>query len=238
MIGLSRLTTVAASPPLYRLARLALSRFYSGCASAAAQLQADYYYYGADSESERLAAAGMADSEGSAPNRGVQWVFIGSPGAKRHVPQPSLFALQTDCKCCQSWGTCSRGYIFGLLSKRLEDGYYRGENGFILDGIPRSPIQAEILDQLAEIDRVVNFKFTEDCLVEHQGDGTWKEKLQVYAKQSKPLEEYYRKQKKLLDFQVCSAPGETWRGLLAALHLQHINAACSSHKLTTGFDWL
>lgn len=85
MIGLSRLTTVAASPPLYRLARLALSRFYSGCASAAAQLQADYYYYGADSESERPAAAGMADSEGSAPNRGVQWVFIGSPGAKRHV---------------------------------------------------------------------------------------------------------------------------------------------------------
>lgn len=32
--------------------------------------------------------------------------------------------------------------IFGLLSKRLDDGYYRGEIGFILDGIPRSPIQA------------------------------------------------------------------------------------------------
>ena len=27
----------------------------------------------------------MADSEGSGPNRGVQWVFIGIPGAKRHV---------------------------------------------------------------------------------------------------------------------------------------------------------
>lgn len=32
--------------------------------------------------------------------------------------------------------------IFALLSKRLEDGYYRGETGFILDGIPRSRIQA------------------------------------------------------------------------------------------------
>lgn len=32
--------------------------------------------------------------------------------------------------------------IFGLLSKRLEEGYYRGETGFILDGIPRTRIQA------------------------------------------------------------------------------------------------
>lgn len=32
--------------------------------------------------------------------------------------------------------------IFALLSKRLEEGYYRGENGFILDGIPRTRVQA------------------------------------------------------------------------------------------------
>lgn len=32
--------------------------------------------------------------------------------------------------------------IFGLLSKRLEEGYQRGEIGFILDGIPRTRIQA------------------------------------------------------------------------------------------------
>lgn len=50
--------------------------------------------------------------------------------------------------------------------------------------------------------------------------------------QSKLLEEYYRKQKKLLDFQVDGGPGETWHGLLAALHLQHIDAASMSQKLT------
>ena len=49
--------------------------------------------------------------------------------------------------------------------------------------------------------------------------------------QSKLLEEYYRKQKKLLDFQVAGGPGETWRGLLAALHLQHIDASKMSQKL-------
>lgn len=32
--------------------------------------------------------------------------------------------------------------IFGLLSKRLEEGYCRGETGFILDGIPRTKMQA------------------------------------------------------------------------------------------------
>lgn len=34
----------------------------------------------------------------------------------------------------------SEDIIFGLLSKRLEDDYYRGEIGFILDGLPRSRI--------------------------------------------------------------------------------------------------
>lgn len=57
--------------------------------------------------------------------------------------------------------------------------------------------------------------------------------LPFYFQQSKLLEEYYQKQKKLLNFQVASAPGETWRGLLAALHLQHVNAVNSSQKLTT-----
>lgn len=32
--------------------------------------------------------------------------------------------------------------IFTLLSRRLEEGYYRGETGFILEGIPRTRVQA------------------------------------------------------------------------------------------------
>ncbi|KAL2934481.1 putative adenylate kinase 7 mitochondrial [Bienertia sinuspersici] len=48
------------------------------------------------------------------------------------------------------------------------------------------------------------------------------------------LEDYYQNQKKLIDLQVGNAPGETWKGLLAALHLQHIDAANSS-QTTMGF---
>ncbi|ONK80776.1 uncharacterized protein A4U43_C01F21600 [Asparagus officinalis] len=162
--------------------------------------------------------------------------------------------------------------IFGLLSKRLEEGYDRGETGFILDGIPRTQVQAEILNQIADIDLVVNFKCVEDSLVKkdfgsqicsHCGksfdasnsestsinpclatrsrhsplkssaaidkEGSHMGKFHAYAEQSKLLEEYYRKQKKLLDFPVSGGPGDTWCGLLAALHLQHLAALHLQH---------
>ncbi|GAV80436.1 ADK domain-containing protein, partial [Cephalotus follicularis] len=129
------------------------------------------------------------------------------------------------------------------------------ETGFILDGVPRTRLQAEILGHVADIDLVVNFKCTggylvkkklrnesfappgEFCSMAKSGStsdrgSVWKEKSHVFAEQIKPLEDYYRKQKKLLDFQVAGALGETWQGLLAALHLQHMNAVNSSQKLT------
>ncbi|KAF3952798.1 hypothetical protein CMV_021691 [Castanea mollissima] len=129
--------------------------------------------------------------------------------------------------------------LFRLLSKRLEDGYSRGESGFILDGIPRSRIQAEILDQLGKIDLVVNFKSMEDSFMKHRAgsnEGTSRERIEQYAKQSKAPEDYYRKQQKLLEFQVDSSPGANWPRLLAALHLKHIVAVRTSHKLNTGIN--
>ncbi|CAI0446388.1 unnamed protein product [Linum tenue] len=130
--------------------------------------------------------------------------------------------------------------IFGLLSKRLEEGYYRGETGFVLDGIPRTRLQAEILDELVEIDLVVNFKCSDEYLEKHQegscGPGhtvtaefCFNIPISVFC-QSKPLEAYYQKEKRLLDFQVSTAPRDTWQGLLAALHLEELNAVHSSNK--------
>ncbi|KAH6771895.1 hypothetical protein C2S52_005371 [Perilla frutescens var. hirtella] len=86
------------------------------------------------------------------------------------------------------WKLVLEDVIFGLLSKRLEEGYCRGETGFILDGIPRTTIQAEILDQIVDIDLVLNLKKTE--------------KLGIYTEQMKGVEEYYKQQKKLVNFQV------------------------------------
>jgi adenylate kinase family enzyme len=38
--------------------------------------------------------------------------------------------------------------IFGLLTKRLEEGYHKGEIGFILDGVPRTRMQAVSIHSL------------------------------------------------------------------------------------------
>ncbi|KAL7603961.1 probable adenylate kinase 7, mitochondrial isoform X1 [Lactuca sativa] len=251
---------VAAAP----LARLRLGQIKRRFYGSAAQLQYDYdddYDYN-ESPSE------MEDSLGSVSGRGVQWVVMGDPSTNRQMyaeklsqllkvphismgtlvrqelhPRSSLYKQIADA--VNQGKLVPEEVIFGLLSKRLEEGFYKGETGFILDGIPRTRMQAEILDEVADIDLVLNFKCTEDCLQKKHGDvgheacaSSYQDILSVNGRNSmkKPLdlEEYYKKQKKLLNFNVAGAPGETWQGLLAALHLQHMNAliTSSSHKLS------
>ncbi|XP_031121715.1 probable adenylate kinase 7, mitochondrial [Ipomoea triloba] len=217
-------------------------------------------------------AAVNPDTQEWVPLRGVQLVFIGFKTkhlyAERlskllevpHIsissilrqdlsPRSSLYKQIADAMSRRT--IVPEEIIFGLLSKRLEDGYHRGETGFILDGIPRTLPQAEILDKLVDIDLVMNFKYAEDDVMDICTNGilstrhrnsvdlgtlatklgsatskeefAWREKLHMYANQIKPVEEHYKKQKKLLDIRVSSVPGETWQGLLASLHLQHMN---------------
>ncbi|KAL1564298.1 adenylate kinase [Salvia divinorum] len=253
-----------------------------GYGSAAALLDYDYYHsYDAEEEIgpepyRRL----MEESDGwETPGRGVQWVIMGDPLARRHVyaqrlsklldvPHISMGSLVRQelnpnsplykmiANAVNQGKLVSEDVIFGLLSKRLEEGYCKGETGFILDGIPRTAIQAEILDQITDIDMVLNLKCKDGFAVkktsldngiyspsqelnpmatlslEHaNSDCILKEKLAMYADQMNPVEEYYKQQKKLVNFQVAGAPADTWEGLLAALQLQHM-APNSSQKLT------
>ncbi|XP_068661349.1 probable adenylate kinase 7, mitochondrial [Aristolochia californica] len=281
MAGLCHLRRPASSA--VRAIRLGLSPSRS-FAAAARQYDCAYDYDFEEEErmrgpSDRLRLGPRADACGSIPSRGVQWVLIGTPGAQKHVcaqglaellevphismgtlvrqelnPRSSLY--KKIASAVNNGKLVPEDVIFGLLSKRLEEGSYRGETGFILDGIPRTRVQAEILDQIADIDLVVNLK-CEECMfsggvcghsfsmgalnpsshlkpsaVFSEEQVAVREKLRIHAEQSKPLEDYYRKQRKLLDFKVAGAPGETWQGLLRALHLQHMEAGSSSQKLT------
>ncbi|KAE9599530.1 hypothetical protein Lal_00039543 [Lupinus albus] len=245
---------------------------------SAAAVQYNYYCDDDDEEEEYEAcgARAMVESEGLVNERGVQWVMIGEPGVRRHifaeklsklleVPHISMATLLRQdlnprsslyhqiANALDHGKIVPEEIIFALLSKRLEEGYSRGETGFILDGIPRTRIQAEILDHIAHVDLVVNFKCSEEnpvkknlgarkfspCQEHIFMNSSWNptklsqnENVRNHPKECKLLEDYYRKQNKLLNFEVSGAPGETWQGLVAALHLQHINALSSSQKLT------
>ncbi|KAI3784642.1 hypothetical protein L1987_43745 [Smallanthus sonchifolius] len=245
-MAMVRRLRAAAAP----LARLRLGQIERRSYGSAAQLQYDYdddYDYN-ESPSE------MEDSLGSVSGRGVQWVVMGDPLTNRQMyaeklsqllkvphismgtlvrqelnPRSSLYKQIADA--VNQGKLVPEEVIFGLLSKRLEEGFYRGETGFILDGIPRTRNQAEILDQVADIDLVLNFKSTEAYL-QKKHLSHYQDIHSVSKLMNKPLEDYYKKQKKLLNFDVAGAPGETWQGLLAALHLQHMNALSSSQKLS------
>lgn len=159
--------------------------------------------------------------------------------------------------------------VLDLLSNRLLKASENGEKGFILDGFPRNRSQAEILDQITEIDLVLNLRLREDVLIlkclgrricsgcgnnfnladidlkgtdgsprvlmpamlpppaclsklmvrEDDTEEVVRERLRIYAQESKPVEDYYRRQGKLLDFDVAGGIPQTWPRLLAALKL-------------------
>ncbi|KAL0855908.1 hypothetical protein Bca101_061061 [Brassica carinata] len=265
------LSRVRGASPLSRL--VAARRSFGSSAAVAFDYDSDdEYLYGGDRRSEEP----RLDSERSGTERGVQWVVMGAPGAWRHVfaerlssllevahismgslvrqelsPTSSLY--KQIASAVNEGKHVPKGLVFALLSKRLEEGYARGESGFILDGIPRTLHQAETLDQIAHIDLVVNLKCSEEHLVNRAALSETplprqeflgsilhsavaikarRESLSVYAEEVKPLEDYYRKQRKLLDFHVGGATSaETWQGLLSALHLKQANLA-TSQKLT------
>uniref|UniRef100_A0A7N0UVV3 adenylate kinase n=1 Tax=Kalanchoe fedtschenkoi TaxID=63787 RepID=A0A7N0UVV3_KALFE len=193
MAGISRLRALAHSMIRCVPTGSAGSRSY-GCAAAQLQYDSDEDCYELE---DRRVGGPMAESEGFVTGRGVQWVVIGEPGAKKHLyaerlakllevphismgslvrqelnPRSSLYKQIENA--LNERKLVPEDIVFALLSRRLEEGYCRGESGFILDGIPRNKTQAEILDQVADIDLVLNFKCTENDLVkQHVGRGAY-----------------------------------------------------------------
>ena len=80
--------TNAAAVAMAAIARLRTAalglRPNRGFGSAAA-VQCHYYDDDDDDVEEECAPRGMLDAQGCTPERGVQWVMIGEPGAKRHL---------------------------------------------------------------------------------------------------------------------------------------------------------
>ncbi|KAJ8752545.1 hypothetical protein K2173_005434 [Erythroxylum novogranatense] len=199
---IAKTVRISAAPPLRRFVQLSVFRLYSSIGAAQLQLDPDEYD---DIKCRDPLGKVVTDTEGDVPVR-VQWSFIGYPHTKKHVfaerlskflkvPHISMASLVRQelhprsslykqiANAVNRGELVSEDVVIGLLSKRLEDGC--NERGFILDGIPRSQSQADILEHLVDIDLVVNFKCTDDYLVKHQEEGAWKYKLESYVKQRK-----------------------------------------------------
>ncbi|KAK1289520.1 hypothetical protein QJS10_CPB18g00463 [Acorus calamus] len=251
MAGITHLAAKAATSSRAAIARRLIPSPIRTFAAAAVDFSNHEW---SDEEEETVPArtGPVPDRAGSREWRGVQWVFMGTPGAQKHVYASRLSKLLEIANAVTEGKLVPEDIIFGLLSKRLDEGYRRGESGFILDGIPRTRMQACNEDWFtknhigggicASCGRSIGAcSLRPTCMActlrtrlqdSINTEDFRKEKLRVYAEQSKDLEDYYRKQKKLLDFQVAGGPGETWQALLAALRLPRIAPSKLSHVLT------
>ncbi|GAA0186830.1 nucleotide kinase [Lithospermum erythrorhizon] len=120
--------------------------------------------------------------------RNVRWVFLGCPGVGKgtyaarlsklvgvpHISTGDLVRHELSSHgplASQLEDIVNRGklisdeIVIDLLSKRLEAGEAKGESGFILDGFPRTIRQAEILEEVTDIDLVINLKLREEALI-------------------------------------------------------------------------
>ncbi|XP_039133513.1 probable adenylate kinase 7, mitochondrial [Dioscorea cayenensis subsp. rotundata] len=79
--------------------------------------------------------------------------------------------------------------------------------------------QAKTLDQAQGIDLVVNFKCKNETSLESASNHAQRHKQYT----TRMLEQYYRNQNKLLDFEVGDDQVKNWQRLLAALNLQDLD---------------
>lgn len=142
--------------------------------------------------SNQWGVAGMDQGSRNRPQpkgNNMQWIFLGCPGVGKgtyasrlsrflgipHIATGDLLReelSQSGPSATELASIVNQGklvpddVIVNILSRRLEKSALKGESGFILDGFPRTTRQAEILEQVTEIDLVINLKLREDVLVQ------------------------------------------------------------------------
>ncbi|HEX7098071.1 MAG TPA: adenylate kinase [Acidimicrobiia bacterium] len=113
-----------------------------------------------------------------------------------------------------------------MLAERIAED--DAENGFILDGFPRTIAQVEALDELIGedgLDRVVLFTVDNDVLVERMlargraddTEETIRNRLEVYEEQTAPLIDLYRERGVLVEVDGVGEIDEITDRVLAAL---------------------
>jgi adenylate kinase len=122
--------------------------------------------------------------------------------------------------------------MIGLIRERLQADDAR--DGFVLDGFPRTLVQAEALDaMLREVDRELRIVFElqisdEVCIarllkraaLENRPDDTpeaIKKRLEIYHRETEPLVEHYRAQGILVGIHADASPNEVFHEIQQTL---------------------
>ncbi|KAJ1501143.1 adenylate kinase [Coelomomyces lativittatus] len=115
--------------------------------------------------------------------------------------------------------------VVGLIQENL-DNNQSCQNGFILDGFPRTITQAEKLDHMLEkrhqqLDHAIELKIEDSLLVEritgrlvHPGSGRSYHVLYAPPKQTVPVIEYYKKKGIHRIVEANLPPKQVWWSLL------------------------
>lgn len=155
----------------------------------------------------------------------MRYVLLGPPGAGKgtqakllseklnipHISTGDLFRANigegTDLgKEAKQYMDAGKLVPTDVTARMVEDRLRQddAQDGFLLDGFPRTVEQAEILDKLlkdmnTELDGVLNFKVSDDVVVERMlargrdddNEETIRTRMEVYRTETQPLVEHY-----------------------------------------------
>ncbi len=173
--------------------------------------------------------------------KGTQSVKIAEKFKLKHVSTGDI--LRSEIKNKTELGILAKSFIDkgelvpdNLLIDILHDLFDKNKdvNGFILDGFPRTIVQAEALDKLMieindHISKVISLDIPDEEVVsrllkraeiegrEDDNEATISNRLKVYKNQTSPLLEYYEKQEKLLEVQGVGSIDDIFNSICSGL---------------------
>lgn len=173
--------------------------------------------------------------------KGTQAVKIAAKFGLVHLSTGDL--LRSAVKAQTELGKKAEGYmshgalvpdelIIGLIEGKINNGEL--SNGFILDGFPRTIPQAESLTRMLakhsmKVDKAVLLKVAAKTIIarlkkraeiEGRTDDTVhvvQNRLEVYSAQTKPIEEYYRKQSIIKEIEGEAPPEQVFDRIVSAV---------------------
>ncbi|OBT59566.1 adenylate kinase 1 [Pseudogymnoascus sp. 24MN13] len=219
-----------------------------------------------DLESRLHLASGGASKQ-SGITDGVRMILMGPPGAGKGTQAPKIKSMFSCChlatgdmlrsqvakktelgrqakKIMDEGGLVSDEIVIGMIKDELENNK-ECKGGFILDGYPRTVVQAERLDEMlaqghAPLKYAVELQIngalvifnppketmkddvTGEPLIQRSDDNAeaLKKRLVTYHKQTAPVVNYYQKTGIWSGIDASQEPGQVWKSLLGVFRAE------------------